>query len=212
MTDHLGETAALYALGALEPREQAEADQHLAACDACRRLLAQAQADVTAMAAAQPQFEPPAALGRRIANSLAAPTQRPRASGSNVWAALAAAIVIALVPTGYLLHENMAMRDAMLSDAQALARVAAGPHRTAAFAGMDAHVMYATDGSWYLIVIRNAGSPLHVMWPHDGTQTMLGTAVQRGNMAFLYLPSSHPMERLALVADGRVVGQAQLVF
>jgi hypothetical protein len=186
MTDHLGELAALYALGILEPREARAAEDHLLGCDACRRLLAQAQADVTAMAAGQ--------------------------GFNRMWLAVAAAFIIAILPTGYLFEQNLAMHQAMLADAQAMARVAASPHRTVAFSGTDAHVMYGPDGSWYFIVVRGASAPLHVMWPHDGKQTMLGTAVPHGDVALLYLPKSHRMDHLSLVRNGVVVGQAQLVF
>ncbi|HUA09457.1 MAG TPA: hypothetical protein VMA98_09295 [Candidatus Acidoferrales bacterium] len=203
MTDHLGELAALYALGLLDTNEQQNADDHLATCDACRRLLAQAEADVTAMAASQPQFEPPVRLHAPPAQ--AAPVRQR-------WIAVAAAVAIALLPIGYLLESNIAMRDSMLADSQAIAAVANNPHRTVAFTGTDARVMYGPDGSWYCIVIRNATAPLHVMWPHDGTQTMLGTAVPHGNVALLFLPKSHRMDQLALMQDGRMVGQAQLVF
>ncbi|HEX8806623.1 MAG TPA: zf-HC2 domain-containing protein [Candidatus Aquilonibacter sp.] len=205
MTDHLGQDAALYALGILEPREARAAEEHLLTCEACRRLLAQAQADITAMAASQAQLDPPL---RRFS-----PLPRPAVQGFNrMWLAVAAAFAIAILPAGYLFEQNLAMHEAMLADAQAMARVAAGPHRTAAFSGADAHVMYAPDGSWYLIVIRGTSAPLHVVWPHDGRQTMLGTAVQHGDVALLYLPRSHRMDQLALMQNGVVVGQAQLVF
>ena len=205
MSDHLGELAALYALGMLEPAEQRAADDHLAYCDACRRLLAQAEGDVAAMAAAQPQLEPP--------SSLRAPqTRQQRNLGRAPWLAVAAAVAIAALPTGYLLEQNFAMHQTELADAQAMARLATGPHRTVSFTGTDAKVMYAPDGSWYCIIVHGVRAPLHVVWPHDGTQTMLGTAMPHGDIALLYLPKSHRMDQLSLMQDGRVVGQAQLVF
>jgi hypothetical protein len=205
MTDHLGELAALYALGILEPHEALAAEEHLLHCDACRRLLAQAQADVTAMAAAQQQFDPP--VRQRV------PLAPPAALGfHHALLAVAAAFVVAILPAGYLLEQNLSMHQAMVADAQAMARVAASPHRTVAFSGADARVMYGPDGSWYCIVIRGASAPLHVVWPHDGTQTMLGMAVPRGDVALLYLPKSHRMDRLTLMQGNREVGQAQLVF
>jgi anti-sigma factor RsiW len=205
MTDHLGELAALYALGILEPHEERVAEQHLLSCDACRRLVAQAQADVTAMAAVQMQYDPPKTA--RI------PIERPALfTFPRLLLAAAAALVIAILPVGYLLEQNNTMHQAMLADAQAMARVATNPHRSVAFSGVDGHVMYGPDGSWYVIVIRGASAPLHVMWPHDGTKTMLGTAVPRGGVALLYLPKSHRMDQLTLMLDGREVGQAQLVF
>ncbi len=206
MTDHLGELAALYALGLLEPDEARATEQHLLGCDACRRLLAQAQADVTAMAAVQQQFEPP----MRARTPLALPPAR--RSLSRAWLAVAAAFAVALLPAGYLFEQNLAMHQTMVADAQAMIRIAASPHRTVAFSGTDAHVMYGPDGSWYCIVIHGASAPVHVVWPHDGTRTMLGTAIPHGDVALLYLPKSHRMQQLSLMQDGVVVGQAQLVF
>jgi anti-sigma factor RsiW len=206
MTDHLGEIAALYALGILEPREAHAADEHMMNCEACRRLLAQAQADVTAMAAAQPQLEPPRLRQRAAASRPVVP------AFNRMWLAVAAAFAIAILPAGYLFEQNLSMRQAMVYDAQAMARVATSPHRTVAFSGTNAHVMYGPDGSWYCVVIRGASAPFHVVWQHGGTQTMLGTAVPHGDIALLYLPRSHRMDRLSLMQNGVVVGQAQLVF
>ncbi len=209
MSDHIGELAALYALGALEPGERLDVEEHASRCDACRRLLAQAQADVTAMEALQPEYEPPAALRERLDRSLAQPRRRPI---SGLWLALAAAVVIAILPTGYLLQQNASMHRTITAEADAMARIASSPHRVASFSGMDAHVMYGDDGSWYFVVVRGARAGLQVFWPHDGTQTMLGTAQPNGDVALLYLPKSHRMDRLTLVRDGRIVGQARLVF
>lgn len=206
MTDHLGEFAALYALGVLEPHEARAAEEHLLSCDACRRLLAQAQSDVTAIAASQPQIDPPLRQRSRIPRpAFPAFSHRP-------WLAAAAAVAIAMLPVGYLLEQNLGMRQAMLTDAQAMARVATSPHRTVAFSGTDGRVMYGPDGSWYCIVIRGATAPLHVMWAHDGRQTTVGMAVPHGDIALLYLPKSHRMDRLSLMQNGVVVGQARLVF
>lgn len=215
MTDHLGESAALYALGALDDRERLEVERHLEQCDACRRFLAQAEADVTAIETSREQLEAPDALYERLAASIgtaaAAPAPAVR-TRMRPWLAAAAAAVIALLPAGYLLQQNVAMHGAMTVDEQALARVAASPHRVARFSGMDANVMYASDGSWYCVVIRGARAGLQVVWPHDGVQTMLGTARAHGDVALLYLPKSHRMDRLTIQENGRVVGQAQLVF
>ena len=205
MTDHLGELAALYALGALDERELRLADEHLERCDACRRLLAQAEADVTAMEAARVQFDPPA---RMVAPSPPQPSRRT----PSAWLAAVAAVVIALLPSAYLIHENAEMHAAIDAQAGAFADIATSAHRVASFSGTDARVMYANDGSWYYIVIRGARSGLNVVWPHDGIKTMLGSPTLHGDVASLYLPKSHRMDRLTLERDGRVVGQAQLVF
>jgi Putative zinc-finger len=210
MSAHLGDLASLYALGALDERERHEADEHLDGCEACRRLLAQAEADVTAMEAAQEQYEPPAALRQRLAGAI---HERPRTrSIAGTWTSVAAAILIALLPAGYLWHQNAEMHAAMTADAAAISRIASTPHRVASFSGMNAQVMYGADGSWYCIVIRGAREGLDVVWPHDGVQTTLGTAEAHGDVALLYLPKSHRMGRLTIVHGNRVLGQAQLVF
>lgn len=197
MNGHIGEDAALYALGMLDRDDRGAIDAHVERCDACARLLAQAFDDVAAMAQAQPQLEAP---------------PRSRRGWHPAFAALAAAIVIALLPSAYFYQENQRMHQAMLADADAMARIASSPHRAVAFEGTTASVMYGRDGSWYCVIVRGAKQPIHVTWMHNGEQTMLGTAVPHGDVAVLYLPQSHRMDRLALVADDRMVAQARLVF
>jgi hypothetical protein len=70
--------------------------------------------------------------------------------------------------------------------------------------------MYALDGSWYVVVVRNPSKSLSVAWMHDGVHTMLGNAVPNGNVAMLYLPKSHRMDRLALMDGDRIVAEAAL--
>jgi hypothetical protein len=214
VSDHLGELAALHALGMLSDRERTEAEEHVEACEACRRLLLQAEADVTAIAASQPCYEAPRELQTRIFSEIAS-------KGSGVatrpwlpYLAVAAGILLALLPSSYLWQENRTMHDIVASDNELMSRLASGPHRTAAFAGEGppAKVMYALNGSWYCVVVEHASKPMGVVWSHDGTQTPLGSVVPRGEVAILFLAQSHPMGRLSLTSGGQVVSQAQLVF
>jgi hypothetical protein len=85
-------------------------------------------------------------------------------------------------------------------------------HRSVAFAGADAQVMYSPDGSWYCVIVRNAKQALNVVWMHDGEKTMLGPTEVHGDVALLYLPKSHRMDDLALMQGDHVVGQARLVY
>jgi anti-sigma factor RsiW len=206
MNAHLGDDAALYALGALEANELRAADEHLATCEACCRLVARASDDVTMLEAARVEGVHDAAPARVI-------PLRPRMRAPRWIAAAAAVVILAFAPAGYFAYQNAQMHAAMIADADAMTRIATAPHRVASFDGsMDAKVMYGSDGSWYVVVIRGAKAGLNIVWPHDGTQTLLGPAVQHGNVAVLYLPKSHRMDRLTIVNDGHVVGQAQLVF
>ena len=201
MTTHISEDAALYALGLLDERESAAVDAHVVSCEACARLLAQAYDDVAAMATAEQQYEVPV----RIASVR-------RSRWQPAFAALAAAVMLALLPSAYFYEQNQAMHAAMVADTDVIARVASAPHRVAPFSGRTANVVYATDGSWYCVVVRGAKKPVNVAWMHDGQQIMLGTAVPHGDVAVLYLPRSHRMDQLALLEDDRMVGQARLVF
>lgn len=199
MSAHVGEDAALYALGLLDQAERNAIDAHARTCEACSQALAKAFDDVTAMVASEPS-----------APALAEPARRKL---SPRWfTAIAAAIVLAVLPSAYLLQQNHAMHEAIVAQSEAMDRLASTPHRTASFAGMDARVYYGMDGSWYCIVVRGAKQPMQVAWMHDGTSTMLGTAVPSAGVAILYLPQSHRMDQLALVSNDRTMGQARLLF
>ena len=201
MNEHIADSAALYALGALDETERGEVDAHVAHCAACTELLAAAEADVTRIAACEPQH---------------APARKPRWNSALITiAGIAALLIIAVLPSAYLLRQNLSMHAAMANDAAAVARIASAPHRTVAFAGMpgtDARVVYGRTGSWYCIVVRGITAPLRVLWMHDGKQTMLGTARLHGDIATLYLPVSHPMLHLALSDGQHVVANAWLPF
>jgi 3-methyladenine DNA glycosylase Mpg len=106
------------------------------------------------------------------------------------------------------------MHAMILAENGAMSRLASDTHRTAHFQPMDsnapADVMYAPDGSWYVVVVRGASKALSVAWMHDGQRTMLGKAVPKGDVAMLYLPKSHRMDHLALMDGDRVVAEATL--
>lgn len=210
MSEHVGETAALYALGLLEPPETRAIDAHVAVCEACAQALARAYDDVAAAASAQPQYAAPASLGARVAGLWA-----PKKGGGSLrqLAAMAALVAIALLPAAFLLQREQTMHRAMLADAGLFARMASGPHRMVAFTGdADAKVVYAKDGSWYGVIVRGAARPLRLVWMHDGQRSVLGPLQPRGDLAMIYLPESHRMERLALADGDRVVAEAKLAF
>jgi hypothetical protein len=203
MSVHIEDDAALYALGLLDERDSTAIEEHVRECEACRASLAQAEADVAAIETASAQFEPPA---------LRYPQVRESARFPGWFAAVAAAVLIALLPSAYLAYQNVSMHAEMQNEAQAMARIASSPHRVASFTGLDAKVMYGKDGSWYCIIIRGAQQGLQIVWPHDGVQTVLGTASTHGDVAWLYLPKSHRMDTLSVVLAGRTVAQARLNF
>lgn len=219
-SEHVEDRAALYALGALAEDDRAVVDAHLRECPACARAVGAAENDVALIASMEPQQTAPASLAGRIDRMLETrPLVTRRRVRTSLWpsaAALAAALVLGLLPSAYFWSENRALRGAMLAQNEVMDRLAGTTHRTATFAspeaGPAAKVMYAPDGSWYVILIRNASKTLQVAWMHDGQQTMLGSAVPHGDLAMLYLPKSHRMDQLALMDGAHIVAQAQLTY
>jgi len=205
MIEHVGDDAALYALGALDESQRDACDLHASACPACAQLLGQACDDVTAMVEAD--GVPTAAL----------PVHVPRPAGPGAfWPALAAVILVALLPASMLYRQNAAITAQLSQEDAMIARLASGDHRTAAFGPMPsghvARVMYGPAGSWYVVMVQGARQPMQVAWMHDGEKTMLGTTRSLGNVAMLYLPQSHRMEKLALMDGDEVVAEANLTY
>jgi anti-sigma factor RsiW len=216
--EHVEDRAALYALGALPDDERAAIDAHLRECSACTEAVGAAERDVALIVSTEPQHGVPPALAARIdrlvqPRSLEGMRRYPRPAWPYA-AAIAAALLLGLLPSAYFWSENLAMHRAMLAQSNAMGRLASGSHRTAHFrpsnASPPAEVMYAPDGSWYVVVVRDPSKSLSVAWMHDGVHTMLGNAVPNGNVAMLYLPKSHRMDRLALMDGNRLVAEATL--
>lgn len=209
---HIEELADLYAIGALDDAERLTVERHVAGCQQCTLLLAQAEDTVAEMESVRTQHRPPEQLQRRIR----AMTQRSQLRWQSFIPAVAAAVVLGLLPSAYFWEQNRTMNETMLANAGAMSRLASTPHRSAAFTEMSdgsaASVMYGPDGSWYVVLVRGTSHALSVAWMHDGRRTMLGTAMPLGDVAMLYLPKSHRMDRLALMDGERVVAQAQLAY
>jgi anti-sigma-K factor RskA len=218
--EHVDDRAALYALGALADDERAAIDTHLRECSACTEAVGIAEDDVALIVSTEPQRSAPPALDARIGQLVQPrPLEATRRSQRGPWryaAAMAAALLLGLLPSAYFWSANRAMHGAMLAQSNAIDRLASAPHRTAHFrltkASPPAEVMYALDGSWYVVVVRGASKSLSVAWMHDGIHTMLGNVLPNGNVAMLYLPKSHRMDRLALMEGDRVVSEATLTW
>jgi hypothetical protein len=214
---HVGENAALYALGALDDAERARVDAHARHCPSCARLLGEAESEVAAIVAAEGHIEAPPDLQARIERSLRGVTALAPRRERALWPlAMAAALLVGFLPSMVFWQQERAMRETVALQNAAIGRVTAGDHRTAAFRSSDAReiasVAYGADGSWYVVVVPNASKAMHVVWMHGGEQTLLGSAVPHGDVATLYLPKSHRMDTLALMDGSRVVAEAQLTY
>lgn len=79
MNEHVEDELDLYALGALEPAEQAIVEEHLAECAQCRAQLQQSKRVIAALAWTPPQHEPPpAVLERVLARTVGRTAESPR--------------------------------------------------------------------------------------------------------------------------------------
>ena len=131
MSNHLGEPTgheryrgdlAAYALGALEEREAAELQSHLADCEACRMQLRWLEPAVDLLPRSVEQLEPPAGIRKRLMATVraeardasgagieAAEPRRWRDWGTLFWrpatAVAASALLIVGAAAGYLLHQ-----------------------------------------------------------------------------------------------------------
>ena len=208
----------LYALGALERRSSVRRSRRTCAgARVVRRWPELPNATLRWWRRWKRDTPAPPELAGRVVRALAANVARPASLWQRpAWltGALAAALLVGLLPSMYFWRENRALHRAMVAQSEAMERVAAGPHLTAAFRSAPgsppASVTYAPDGSWYLIVVHDASKALGVAWMHEGRHTMLGRTVSRGSVAMLYLPKSHRMDRLALMDGPRIVAQADL--
>lgn len=211
--ERCADLAELYALGALDDDERSEMDVHVRECPVCAQLVGAAERDVALIASQEPQREAPRGLGRRVESAFT--NRRPSWTIPSAYA-IAAALLVGFLPSVYFWSQNDAMHRAMVTQNAAIERLAAASHRMAHFQTMPgmppADVIYAPDGSWYFVVVHGARKTLAVAWMHDGERTMLGEAVPRGNIASLFLPKSHRMERLALMEGDRIVGVATLAW
>jgi hypothetical protein len=225
MSEHIGELAELYALGALEPAEAAQVDAHAAGCASCLRRLGEAEDSVTAMMRLDAQSQPSNALRARMRRAVdphdALRVARP-ARTRPLWLSLAAAVVIALLPAGYLLRQNMAQREALRAAASTnsaiVAQLARGPLNMVNFTNaegvpVDARVMYNRTGSWYLVVVKHPLHAMDVAYVHpDGSMEKIGQTSMQGDMGVAVMPIPHKMDKLALLDGHAVVAEALLLY
>lgn len=219
MIDHIDELAELYAVGSLDESQAARVEYHAAECSACATRLHEAETTVAAIAQAQarPLHEPPAALRARLRQSVDRAAHRGVMTWHPFAAGIAAAIVLALIPTFVAVDRSTALQ-AMQQDERALARLAsAGTNIDHAqfmsgSAPMNAKVLYGPKGDWYYVVVMHPRAGMQVAYVHGGRMEMLGTVKMHGESGTLYLPVNHKMDELALVEDGNVLADAHLVY
>jgi hypothetical protein len=204
---HVGENAALYAMGALDAQERETYDRHAQVCDACARALADASQTIEAMERRAGIVPAPRALlaGRRRARL------RPFAAGLVAAAAAVAAI--------FLFARLFAVSGAVHGNELALAALVHSHFDHSPFVAQRvgapaAKVMYARDGSWLFVVVDRPSVPLEVDGIAANGAALSLAQLPRSDVAVSAF--SRPARRFVRVelreANGAVVSRAELAY
>jgi anti-sigma-K factor RskA len=158
MADDLHDLTAAYALDALDDRERAAYERHLATCERCRAELGDLQGVVSGLAAAADGPAPPPELRGRILDAARAERPdvvplRPRwAVPSAVAAVVAACAAVALGLWSLSLRHDLAEAPtvAALAGANGVAAVSASGRATLAFASLEQPPAGRTYEAWVI--------------------------------------------------------------
>jgi anti-sigma factor RsiW len=208
---HLGDDAELYALGALEPAEQAAVEAHLAECEDCSVRVGQAEEVAAALAAALPQYEPPARLGARLSGRYgsAAPLR-----GGTIYAAFALA---AAIVAGFFGWQNLSFRSQQAQQTLAFTTMVNShflhvPMQRSNPAAPNAKVLYARDGAWVYVLADKPVNGLHVVLLRNGVQRDAGTLAVAGGAASLFVPDAGRPDEVMLTDAAGPKSAATLAY
>lgn len=195
---HIGETAELYAAGALDARERRAVESHAAQCVECLRRLG--EAEETVLALEQENVIRPIPFGR--AKTLAFE----RRGMPRWWLAVAAAIaLLAGVTLARFLPQTagnvatLAMIASHFNHAQFGGAASAPP----------AKVLYARDRSWYYVIVAGAHR-YTVVGVYDARRYLLGTTSPRGETSELFVRLKRDFDRLELRDNQSLVETAAI--
>jgi anti-sigma factor RsiW len=212
MTQHIGDDAELYALGALDATETAAVERHIATCAECATRVVDAQNVAASLASALPGVRPSASLDRRI-RDVASPGAQTRTRFSSLWQyAIAAVFALAFLGAGFQafrLHGQLADEDFALATVvhSHFNHVSMSPISGSQVA---AKVLYARDGSWVYVIADRPGGELHVMSVGAAGGTDLGALHSIGQTASLLIRPAARIQSLVLQRDGVPVAAATL--
>jgi anti-sigma-K factor RskA len=210
MADAIHDLTAPYALDALDERERADFEAHLARCEDCRRELQEFWGVAGSLAHAAPAAAPPPQLRERILESARAersnviPFPRRRAFQTAVAAAAAASVLAAgfALWAGSLARDLDRERDAAAGRTEALAVLADPDARRVALTTPHGNAVVAPDGRAALVLQgvdpAPAGKVYEIWVVEDGRPRSAG--VFTGAATRTVVPVSLPVEEGDVVA------------
>ena len=210
-TNHIGELVELYALGSLSANEVTDVLAHSAQCEECRNRLRDAEISVTEMIESDGELEqPPAALRRRIAGA-----GMRRSANWYSWGALAAALVLWIVPFSLLYSQNRSQVNVISEESTALHALVHSHFLHAQFVSSApgapaAKVIYAKTGGWFYVIVDGAPDGLQIGAVTSGSTRVLGTPVQVSHSSTFFDPSGNGIHELVLMRAGKVIAHAPM--
>jgi anti-sigma factor RsiW len=190
---HIGESAELYAVGALEPQERATVETHIAHCAECLRRVGEAEETVLALERANVVDPSATHAGTRLAFG----------RRSLAWllplTAAAAFILGLLFP-----------RPAPQNDFATLAMIGSHfSHAQFVGSGPPAKVIYARDHSWYYVIVEGRHR-YGVYGVARYAEVKLGETAPVGRTSELFTRGSGTYERLELRESNAALGAATI--
>jgi len=213
MNQHVGDDAELYALGLLEPESRARIDAHLATCDACLRLVGEAEETALQLAALLPVATPsPQSRARLLAAAGEPAPVRPLA-----WAGALAAALLLIALGGAWLQMGPARERRHASELAVATLVHShflheAMETRAGAGGLAAKVVYARDGSWFYVLVDRAGGEIDVDATIAGRRWLAGAALREGDTATLLARPPARADSVELSRDGNVLASVRLRY
>jgi hypothetical protein len=190
---HIGDSAELYAAGALDEREQAEVDAHVAECPECLRRLGEAEETVLALERVS--------VAEPVSQRASVVPMRPRGVAA-WWLAVAAAAAFIL---GFVVPHG-----APRSNVATLAMIGSHfSHAQFAGTGPAAKVLYARDRSWYYVIVAASGR-YEVYGIRGGRATDLGTTQPQGGTTELFSRVPTRFDQVELRENGTTIESAAI--
>ncbi|HVS45490.1 MAG TPA: hypothetical protein VMS32_02380 [Verrucomicrobiae bacterium] len=212
MTDqphvHVGDEADAFALGALGDSENARIEALASSCPTCAARVGQAEEIASQLVV---PVDPPLALTLRVARTFARPA---RSRANPAWFAVAAAFVIGLLPSTYLLPRLVYYTQQTSARATVLGSLVHSHFMHAQFAALSADAphakaIYAHDGSW-IYLVSDSPRVLDARTEPDGTS--IGSLEPAGNAAALYVQRATRAREIILYDAGRPIAKVILAY